>query len=331
MTQALNYTPKAISALLSHAGTAATEPDRAGFRYIANLLREAEVFILPDRGELLDRSKPRPEVPGLVLNPPFPVVALEYQSPPNPDPHREDVFATMPCSKRIALAWKWRDDLPTELRQFAPPSLPAGVAVASIAYVDQEQTWIPMAAGFHHPFDGEWIEVSHEGASLRDKLLDKGWISKASANARAYQVQPFGLLPGILLATAATAGTKTALEMLLADVMDEVNAFVDLAYALGCRNVTAERHEAPDRLNRHRIRDGKIPLKDFHILTLAAAGAGEALGDHSHGSPRTHLRRGHIRHLRHLGPDRICWVNATMVRGSGKGFADKQYAFAKAG
>ena len=148
---ALNYTTKAIEDLLSFPCPDAPAT-AAGLRYLADKLRQAEVFMLKDGGDLLDRSKPRPQVPGMVFRPPFPVVALEY--PARPAEWTSDRFSVARCPKRIALAWEWTDDFPAEMRDWAPKTSRPGVVVASIAFYEEQQHWMAVPAGAFLPFDG---------------------------------------------------------------------------------------------------------------------------------------------------------------------------------
>lgn len=320
MTQALNYTVKAIECLASFDATA-PGGSRAGFRYLAGKLREAQVFVLPDHGELLDRSKVRPELPGLTLRPPFPVIALEYASPAQ-TARRTPSYSDAPCSKRIALAWQWADDLPAELRGWMPEVSGNGVAVASIAYFDEHRLWLPVAAGAHMAFDDNWQQQPK--LPYVDAMVASGQMTRAQATAKAFPMTLVPFLPEGLIGMAQAIGQAKATDALAADLMDEVNAYTDLCYALACRNVGAERHQQPAALNKARLRSGKLPFADFHVLKLSGTdGEGAPVGG-GHGAPRAHLRRGHIRRLRHLGPDRVTWVNATMVKG--RGFVDKAYA-----
>lgn len=270
---------------------------------------------------MLDRSKPRPELPGLTLRPPFPVVALEYASPAQTARHTP-AYSDAPCSKRIALAWQWEEDLPAPLRSWATRGMGEGIVVASIAYYDQQRLWLPVAAGAHMAFDDNWMHQPK--LPYVDAMVASGRMTRAQAAARSYPMTLVPLLPEGLGGMAEAVGLASAADAIAADLMDEVNAYTDLCYALACRNVTTERHDQPAALNKARLRSGKLPFADFHVLRLSGAdGEGAPVGA-GHGSPRAHLRRGHIRRLRHLGPDRVTWVNATMV--SGRGFVDKVYA-----
>lgn len=320
MTHPLNYTPKAIEALLAFPcpGAPATA---AGNRYIADKLREAQVFLLSDHGQLLDRGKPRPEVPGIMYRPPFPVVALEYTAAPQwwtGSPYDE-----VASSKRIALAWEWSDDLPAMLKQWQPPNLAPGVVVASVSYHDQAAQWLVIPAAMHFAYDAIPDDGAGIASPFREAMVAAGRISKAQARQNTMTGAPIVISPETVVAAARVRGDVASVhDMLTADVMDEVNAYFDLSIALACKNVSTREHAAPKFLNRQRLKAGKLPLKGFHVLELN--GGGEMPGSGSatdRAGPRSHLRRGHIRRL---ASDRVTWVNSTVVRG--RGFVDKVYA-----
>lgn len=317
MTQALNFTPKAIEALLSYPCPGA--PLTAlGNRYLAGKLREAQVFMLSDHGQLLDRSKPRPQVPGALFKPPFPVVALEYTALANV--WDEPTYSAESASKRIALAWDWTDDLPPALAAMRPPYGP-GVAVASIAYIDKHQAWSPMSACIHFSYDFEWMQQT-EPTPFKAAMIASGRLNPALAKAPAASGSLIPIAPEVIAATSLMLSAAAAQDMLGADLMDEVNAYFDLSVALACKNVSTREYPAPKNLNRARIKAGKIPLKGFHVLELNGGEGfpgGGGTGDRA--AARSHLRRGHIRRL---GADRVTWVNSTIVRG--RGFVDKVYA-----
>lgn len=104
----------------------------------------------------------------------------------------------------------------------------------------------------------------------------------------------------------------------------EVGVLVDLCCGLACSNVKSELRRPPAALQASRARKGRKPLWDYHILTVSTAATSEAASaDAGRASPRSHLRRGHIRRL---GSGRIVWVQACMVRGQTPGIVAKDYA-----
>lgn len=64
---------------------------------------------------------------------------------------------------------------------------------------------------------------------------------------------------------------------------------------LNCVNVKTETVEAPERLNKKRERNGKLPIYSYKTLVLRPPAARRADGGGTHESPRVHLRRGHIK------------------------------------
>lgn len=323
MTQALNFTTKAIADLSELAVRPAVEPvDRQGIRFILDLLQRAQVFVLPDNGALLDRGRPRPEVPGLLFRPPFPVVALEYVSVAQFE--RDPVYEATTSSKRISLAWAWDGKMPDGTTQTIGPSPDEGVAIASIAYMDDLGSWMPPPVVALVPYDCAY-QAAKPGP-FRDAMLATGRLSKRQAEQSGVEIR--GLLPILPTAMAMTVqqhGPRTALEHFSADLMDEANAYLDLCIALACTNVHTQKHEIGDKLNRARIRAGKPELRDFHTLLIGGANGPGAPHDAIDAAKRAHLRRGHVRRL---GPDRVTWVNSCMVRGQRPGFAHKNYAVA---
>ncbi|MCP3732050.1 hypothetical protein M9978_16620 [Sphingomonas sp. MG17] len=322
MTQPLNYTPKAIADLSAMAAVAEhTAPMTAiGLRYLVDKLRSAQVFVLFDSGQLLDRSKPRPELPGLVLRPPFPVVALEYASASHE--WGDSVYTMSKCSKRISLAWDHKDDLPPFAERIMGGPLPPGVIIASIPFYDSEGAWMPTAVAMHVEYDGDWIAQQRD-SNFRREMMAAGRMTKAVAESRTLPGTAVPMSPETCIAAISTVGGAQAMDMLAADVMDEAAAYMDLCWALACKNISASEHPAPANLNRARVRKGKEPLKPFHVLELAGNAVGTGDGTGSISSRRAHLRRGHIRRL---GPDRVTWVNQTMVHGRGAGFVEKIYS-----
>lgn len=317
MIRALNYTPKAIESLRSHPCPGAPGT-RQGMDYLIGKLKQAEVFVLPDNGMLLDRSKPRPEIPGIALKPPFEVVALEYSALAGVPFFGE--YNAEPASRRIALAWEWNDDLPPYLAAIAPPVDEPGVVIASITYFDRQNLWFPISGAAFVPLENGPVPANHVDRHFVQEMIASRRITKKSAES-GMSMGFIPLLPEVIMTPAHERGIDKVLNDISADMMDEACAYVDLCHVLLCKNVRAERQSIPAALNRAR-RKGKPPLKDFHILTIDGQEHGGSSGDGGiRSGPRSHLRRGHIRRL---SADRVTWVNATLVNGQG-GFVDKAY------
>ncbi len=91
-------------------------------------------------------------------------------------------------------------------------------------------------------------------------------------------------------------------------------------------------------LNKRRIKEGKTPLKDYHVVTLAKRLRGSSDRDHEPTGirRRLHWRRGHWRHfnspggeVRYINADGITvsktWINWQLVGDETLGFVDKHY------
>lgn len=86
------------------------------------------------------------------------------------------------------------------------------------------------------------------------------------------------------------------------------------------------RTPGPEKLNAQRVRKGRLPLYDFHTLTLRGREDRTAVGAGGDGGQlRLHIRRGHT-HTFHTkaGPKRQ-WVKSMWVGNPDLGFVDKQY------
>lgn len=322
MTEPLNYSTKAIADLARLADAPALPfEDRQGVLFIQQLLQRAEVFVLPDAGELLDRSKSRPHIPGAVFNPPFPVVALEYRALPGSGTNHP-IYEASCASKRIALAWHWDGRMPGNTTATHPVA-GEGVVIASVCYMDEPAMWVPMMGAILIPYDCDYLRA--EPTPAMKAFVQSGRITQQQADAEKIEVRAvLPIMSSAIARVAAEAGAKQMLSMLSADIMDEANAYIDLMTALACNNVGKMRVPQSAKLNKARIRSGKAPLKDFHVLTIAGAEYVPGTRSGATGaSVRSHLRRGHIRRL---GPERVTWVNSCMVRGSSPGFIEKQYA-----
>jgi hypothetical protein len=94
--------------------------------------------------------------------------------------------------------------------------------------------------------------------------------------------------------------------------------------ALECKNVKIESaaHPAQQRRAAHK----NLPLVSYKVLALDSStkevSSSHAVGTHA--SPRTHLRRGHIRRL--IGGN--VWIDATVVNGGANGMIVKDYQVA---
>lgn len=111
----------------------------------------------------------------------------------------------------------------------------------------------------------------------------------------------------------------------IGDTTAPLTTFMQFMAALSCSNSSYVDAEPPSKpLNEKRRRNGKTPFFTYKVLTISGAEdrSTGGRGGSAHGSPRVHLRRGHIRRL----PDKTIWVNSCVVGNKSKGMVTKDYA-----
>ena len=105
-------------------------------------------------------------------------------------------------------------------------------------------------------------------------------------------------------------------------VWEHLMALGELCVLLACRNITTEVIPASEKLNKSRMAKGKLLLREYHVLTVKMSEHRHSGGEtgYTHAAPRTHIRRGHVRHL----PTGPVWVSPTVVN-PGNGWVSKTY------
>lgn len=275
--------------------------------HLAGELAKAPKFLLPEGGRPIDDPA---SVARLYsdLRLPFPCVALEYLAA---GPIGEGEVSSR---KRIALAWSLDRGAPAFLQELTGLQLGArrGILVQSISYIDEVDMWMPILGMVcvdltEYPGKKQPAEMPQGILELtKHRMRTKGATETYSASA-------IVTVDRIL----SEFGEDVAADLIAADSGDEVLAVLSFAALTMCGNVSSELVVAPAALNKKRAAKGRSPIFDTRVLMVAdsggyrtqgAAAGGSGLGTHA--SPRTHLRRGHIRRL----PDaRNVWVNAAVV------------------
>jgi len=145
-----------------------------------------------------------------------------------------------------------------------------------------------------------------------------------------FSAEPFWLLREHFEQAVAQYGSiEKAYGQIILDTHDEVMTLVQVCSVLNCANVATADIAAPEVLNKKRRAKGKQPFFSYKVLELSderrAPGAGQGSG--SHGAPRMHLRRGHLRRL----PEKVVWVRPSMVNANAEhGIVAKDYALKSA-
>lgn len=96
---------------------------------------------------------------------------------------------------------------------------------------------------------------------------------------------------------------------------------------LDARGVGVEAVAAPDRLNKHRLKKGKVPLYEHRIIKIGGvSSSGRVVGvGMERASPRMHWRRGHVRTL---PSGKKAAVRAALISQGGRGFISHEYEVA---
>ena len=111
---------------------------------------------------------------------------------------------------------------------------------------------------------------------------------------------------------------------LTGDFLEDAQAWMNLCLLLNVHNTARVSIDPPERLNKARVKSGKQPLQSYHVLEIGGDRWDSPYVNVGTGSgKRSHLRRGHVRHL---GGDRLTWIRDTVVKGSRAGFVHKDYA-----
>lgn len=272
---------------------------------LARELTKAPKFLLPEGGRPLDDPA---SVTRLYteLRLPFPCVALEYLAD---GPLGE---GEVKSRKRISLVWSLDQGSPAFLKDLLGVSFGPrrGFLVQSISYIDNFDTWAPIMG---------MVEVDLSGAPAKMRPEELSGRLLELTHHRMRSQGPTETYSAFVIPTVdrfVEQYGQMAGDLISADSADEVLAALSFAALTMCGNVSSEVIPAPAALNRKRQAKHKPPIFDTRVLLVAegggyragAAAAGSGLG--SHASPRTHLRRGHIRRL---ADDRHTWVNAAVV------------------
>lgn len=288
--QRLNYSVKWMEDV---ARIPAAHPHSRSLAEISSIISRAQHFILPDCGNLLPRKGRRPhDIDLLSVRPPFDDIVIEYSAVNGRSVTEDETSST----RRIVVASMGEIE-----------GIPS-VRIFPIWYVDITREWIAPGVMWCIPLEGPMI--SYGGMRYSEQVTFYPIEHRTGA------ISEYAALMG--------GSIQEAVADMARNSEDELQAYLDLCYALSCSNIEMQTIAPPSALNMNRVKSGKRRLFDYKVLVLAPRSQGEervsAATDRA--APRAHLRRGHVRHL---PSGRRVWVNATMVRGSGEGFVHKDY------
>ena len=321
---ALNYTSACVDDLtkLAAALDAASMPHSSiAVRSVLSTMREAQHFVLPDGGRILDDNLRG--LRGNRIRLPFPSVTLEYFVGQSHDPNGE------PSSRRIVIATEQTyDEIDALMASMATPQYwprreddERLIIVAAASFYDIDNSWRVQASAI---VIGESWEALENSRKVPDFFPRKRQLTGSEA---AFECFPICLLPEVAKIIIDDMGDDAAFRAMMHDINDEVTALMEFCEALTCANVKPTQIQSVSpAVNARKAAAGKLPLADAWCLTVDVpneTNSGRHQDGGTHRSPRTHLRRGHIRRL----PDKNVWVNSTVV-GAGSVQIKKTYRLA---
>ena len=331
--QPLNYSAHAIEDLSAFAGTLRhLAPQSAHvLDRLIDMLRQSVKFILPNCCELIDPDDMKQTHLDLVRLP-FPCVAFEAPWDKGADALQQvGEFRQTLATKRIALCWEALPEyeLLSGLYSILSAFPEGGAFIVPIYWGPEHKTWTVALGGTFLPYDNTMDARTSENTLPASRIAHAAAIEAglAKANAKQFRAEPFYLLPELYDQVLASYGgdREKAYAQIMLDSRDETMMLVQACSVMNCANVGTATIEPPAALNKKRLASGKQPFFSYKVLQLTGEGKASSGGDAggSHASPRTHLRRGHLRRL----PNKTVWVRPTMVGVSpDAGFVVKDYA-----
>jgi len=290
---------------------------------LADLMAKAQKFLLPNCAEMVDPVHLNGAHLDL-LRLPYPITIFE--APWENDEPNAFGAGERKSSRRITVCWELSDDFDpfSGLNALVKRAFPdGGTFIYPVFYDDGSKTWSAGIGGQFVPYDYSADNMSDAPASViaHDTLRQSGRLNERGFRFRA---EPFVVVnEGFdILVQENGANIYSAMSKVILDSNDEVTMTVQACAVLNCANVETLEIKPSSTANARRSASKKTPFFTYKVLQIAAHNRGlENLGG-SNASPRTHLRRGHIRRLE----NKTTWVRASMVNpGSDKGRVEKDY------
>lgn len=313
----LNYSTHAIEGLLEIRPRLRGAEDKAGMDAFINGVRDAAKFEMPDRGRIIYGLGDMPE--GLTMSRlPFPEIVLEIPYTPVESLKGEMIDAP----KRLVLArevvWHAQADYPRPVEYGeAPTHMRVDVAYQN----ERDRKWYLQPVGA--------LVESGAVSGIFEKNPGVDPFADHRYGGAAFPLMACPTLPISASIVFRDNGPEWYAHMVSNDVGAEVCILAEMLAVLACTNVTTETRPAPEKLVRNRLKNGREPFYDTHLLVLAGRvvtgrGGSVSISDEDGFKVREHVRRGHIRRL---SDGRTVWVNNTLVAaGSKGGRSDKTYS-----
>lgn len=324
---ALNYSTHAIEDLQKALVSFRTQAPGSAKVYdkLIEMLQHSVKFILPNCCELLDPKDFRQAHMDIVKLP-FPCVAFESPWIMEDGLTELGGVPQLPATKRIALCWEaGYTELTPGMNEFTDQFEDGGVLIVPIYYTPQAGLWTTSMGGAFLPYQTTVADLGTIGTLPATRIANEAFKQANIAGSKEFRCEPFVLSPEFFEQAVAVLGSRDkAWADIIMDTRDEVLTVISACSVLNCANVEMAHVPAPEKLNKRRAAKKKLPFYSYKVLQVKAdKTTGRSTGEGHHASPRTHLRRGHLRRLK----SRTVWVKPTMVNArKTHGIVEKDYA-----
>lgn len=295
--------------------------------FLADYLRDAVKFLLPDNGYLFAEHDYKPAMFELQCLP-YPVCALEFSA-------SDELFSPdsglLQANKRIALCFtpqllsplqQQRMGQLLEWPQWLASMPPAALCI--MAVYETQSVWAAAIGMAVIDLDKDHPRQHHDADEL--PLFER--VATRLGKRSTKHGLPARFLAFTERARCLGQSEDEAIEGIYIDTIDETRAVYEFLAAINCANVGTQTLPPPRMLNEKRIKKGKVPFFAYQVLDIDPfhGTAGTSTGQAgSHAAPRTHLRRGHLRRLGEKFGHKVLWINATMVNPGSSEVVDKTY------
>lgn len=288
---------------------------RKYYMMILQLLKEGQKFLLPPGGRVIGNSVPPED-----FNIPFPVTIAEYAMPEFEGHDKTLDNGGIASNHRISLAVEseYWNEMMGKFELVSEPVPSGRIVIVPIYDEATSGTWnVGWAA----------LSVSKQLHARKATAAERNTLESLNTYKGAHAVDGItymyiGEVNNEIYLTHIMQGLNLT-SNLARDTSDEFWAMIELSQALSCSNVTTVK--APAAAQSSTKKEKPKFYSEYKMLSVEitkhTAAAVEASGFSGlRSSPRTHLRRGHIRHL----PDKNIWINS-MVVNPGHSTVDKIY------
>ncbi len=273
----MNFTTYAVEGLYKMVATCVkgksfnTKYDAKVFSAIARDLQNSNKFLVPSP-EHLNVKVTDASLEYLRL--PYPICAFEYSIGHAYEEGLNGLQGTSASTKRVALAYDLQGNSSfvsaMKDRGFIKADA-RGIAAVSVYQVDETKEWIP-SAGFC-VFDIN-TAAFNTSTKVYKKLSDKAeysaktLIDNTGAN---FVTQAYPLVASAIQAMASedSAAAEHMRLVITNDVGEELAMAIRVTLLLNAKNLKAVKvADAPEKLNKKRLRTGKVPFFSYHTLDI---------------------------------------------------------------